>query len=180
MTNLPVVPRGVGLDGGEQLRVELVIGKPLAAVAGRAAGEARTEHAEAGQADEAAADATQAEVVGLGAVLVLGRSRLVRGLEEVVGTQHGGDDERAVLARSVHASAAGRRGRTMAGAERRGVLLLLLLRDLGGGEVVGLRAGVGEVRALHDGIGGREVLRLQSRVVHGRHDEVGCHGCGRN
>lgn len=175
---LPVVPRGIRLDGGEQLGVQFVVGKVLATVAGGAAGEARAKHAEAGQADEAAADAAQGEVVGIGTVLVLGGSRLVRRLEEVVGTQDGGDDERAVLARSVHASAAWRRGRAMTGAEGRGVLLLL--RDLCGGEMVGLRAGVGEVRALDDGVGGRKVLRLQSGVVHRRHDEVGCHGCGRN
>lgn len=49
-----------------------------------------------------------------------------------------------------------------------------MLRVLGRCVLVGLGAGVGEMRACH-GVARREILRLNPLVGQGRHDEIGCH-----
>lgn len=102
-----MLPCWLALDLREQLRVELVVGETLAAVAGGTAGETGAEHAQSRQADEAAVGTVEAEVVAVRAVLVLGRTEdgVRVGVVEVGGSQNGRNEERAILSRAVKAAA---------------------------------------------------------------------------
>lgn len=160
-TYLPVLARRLAGNLGEQLGIQLEV-HDLAAVAGGATRQLGADDAEAGQADEAAVGAAQAEQVLAVKVLGLGGSRLLGVV--VVGAEDGR-----------HVGRADRVGQARLGRGRGAVV-----RSAEGGDALAegsrrglkrLRSCVAKVRAMLRRVeSGRAAL-----VGEGRHYEVGGH-----